>query len=357
MLLAEMRESGPQRLGWIVPLSGFIGGSASYVLVQRDSELAPFFAAALLGGWIWLCLQSSIRHKFDKLAGMRIDMAGTNLAIRAVQQSILFFSLPFFVLATQPLDPGQVFVTGAVVLSALATTIDAVYLKFISSRQLPFVTFHCLCSFVAGLVVLPVVITIPPEETFTAALMLVLFWLVMGAPLNRHHNELSIRNFLLALSFPLLVWSLKDHIPPTGMLVENSVLTNAVTNHKPDRILSEISLAQLSEGLYLFSSIKAPLGLSREVIFDWRHGQHSHEIASTITGADGEGYSAYALKQESMPDAAGHWTVDILTSERQLLDRVEFEVIPEPVYSASFTAPRAAFSMPRVTGLVIKPSM
>ncbi len=357
MLLAARGESGPQRFGWILPLFGLVGGSASYVLVQGNDELAAFVAVLLLAGWIWLCLQPSIRHKFDKIGGARRNSADINLAMRSIQQGILFFSLPFFVLATQTLDPGQVLITAVVISAALVSTVDSLYAKFIANRQFSFVTFHCLCSFVIGLVVLPVVIAIPAEKTFSAALMLVLLWLVTGAPLNRNHNDVSIRTFLLALVFPLVLWSMKDHIPPTGVVVENSVLTSEVADHKPGTSLSEVSLDQLSRGLYLYSSIKASLDLSDELIFNWRHGEHSDEMAVAISGGDKDGYSAYALKKEFLPDAIGHWTVDVLTSERQLLDRVEFEVIAGSAYSASFAAPRAEFSMPRVTGLVIKPSM
>jgi len=109
--------------------------------------------------------------------------------------------------------------------------------------------------------------------------------------------------------------------------------------------------------LYLHATIDAPLGLGEEVIFNWRHDDYSDEIAAATVGDHKDGYRTYALKKNFTPDSLGHWTVDILTSRRQLLDRVEFEVIPGPVYSSAFMVPSASLSMPRVTGFVIKPSM
>ncbi len=357
MLLAVGSGAGQQRLGWIWPLLGFIAGSASYVLVQREDELAKVIAVAMLAGWTWLCVQPSIRHKFDTIGGTRINKAAINRVTQSVQQGILFFSLPILVLSTQALDYGQVIVTGFVVLAAVLSTIDSVYEKFIASRQLPFVAFHCLCSFVSSLIVLPIVIRIPMEQSFNIALLLVVLWLVAGAPISRRHNEISLRIFIMALMFPLLAWSVKGHIPPAGILVERSVVTNGIANHEPVVVLSEVSLPQLKNGLYLHSAIDAPLGMSGELKFNWRHGEYSHEITGITVGDHEEGYRTYALKRDFAPDALGQWTVDILTPERQLLDRVQFEVIPGPVYSAAFAVPRAALSMPRVTGLVIKPSM
>jgi hypothetical protein len=356
MLLAVRSGAGQQRLGWIWPLFGFLGGSASYLLVQREDELAKIIAVAMLAGWTWLCLQPAIRHKFDVIGGARINKAAINRVAQSVQQGILFFSLPILVLSTQTLDYGQVVVTGVVVLAAVLSTVDSVYEKFIASRQLPFVAFHCLCSFAASLIVLPIVVRVPMEQSFNIALLLVVLWLVAGAPLSRRHNEISLRIFIMALMFPLLAWSVKGHIPPAGILAEKSVVTNGISNHDPLVVLSEVSVPQLKNGLYLHSAINAPLGMS-ELIFNWRHGNYSDEIAATTVGDHEEGYRTYALKKDFAPDALGQWTVDILTSERQLLDRVEFEVIPGPVYSSAFTVPRAALSMPRVTGLVIKPSM
>jgi len=357
MLVAARKEASLQSLGWVLPLSGFVGGWASYLLVQSELELVKAIAVALLAGWAWLCIQPSVRHKFDKINSRHSNQDAVNLVTRSVQQGILFFSVPVLIFSTQALDPGQVLITGFVVLAALLSTIDTIYEKFIAGRQLVFVTFHSLCSFIAGLIILPIAVKIPMENSFNLALFLVLLWLIVGAPLNRRHNELSMRVFITALLFPLLIWSLKDHIPPAGILVESSVLTNGIANHEPMEVLSEVDLAQLTRGLYLYSSIRAPLGLSKEVIFNWRHGTYSGDMASTTTGGHEEGYRTYGLKNDFMPDALGHWTVDILTAERQLLDRVEFEVIPGPVYSTAFTVPRTALNTPRVTGLVIKPSM
>jgi hypothetical protein len=357
MLLAVRSGAGQQRLGWMWPLFGFIGGSVSYLLVQREDELAKIIAVALLTGWSWLCLQPAVRHKFDVIGGKRINRVAIDRVTQSVQQGLLFFSLPILVVSTQALDYGQVIVLGLVVLAALLSTIDSAYAKFIASRQLPFVTFHCLCTFVASLVVLPIVVPIPMEQSFNVALMLVVLWLVVGAPLNRRHNDISLRKFALALIFPLFAWSMKDHIPPAAILVERSVVTNEIANHEPVVVLSEVSLPQLRNGLYLHATIDAPLGLGEEVIFNWRHDDYSDEIAAATVGDHKDGYRTYALKKNFTPDSLGHWTVDILTSRRQLLDRVEFEVIPGPVYSSAFMVPSASLSMPRVTGFVIKPSM
>lgn len=356
MLLAARREAGLQRLGWM-PLFGFIGGCVSYVSVQHEEALARVVAAMLLAGWVWLCFQTSIRYKFHKIRSPGDNEVAIDLVMRGVQQGILFFSLPFLVLSTQTKDPGQVLITAFVILSALLSTVDSLYQKFILNRHSSFVAFHCLCSFVASLILLPIAVTIPPEKSFNIALLFVLLWLVVGAPLNHRHKDISLRIFVLALAFPLIVWSVRAHIPPAGILVESSILANGIADQHMGNSLSKVNAEQLKRGLHLHSSITAPLGLSEGIIVNWRHGAYAEEVASTTTGGAVEGYRTYASKKYFMPDAYGHWTVDILTSERQLLDRVEFEVLPGLSHSPVFAAPRTELSMPRVTGLVIKPSM
>lgn len=357
MLLAARGGAGQQRFGWVWPLSGFAAGWASCFLIQRDDELARVIAIVLLAGWSWLCVQPSVRHKFDTVGGSWIDRRAINRLTQYIHQGILFFSAPILLLSTQTLDVGQVIVTGLVVLAALLSTIDAVYDKFITSRQLPFVAFHCLCCFVTSLIVLPIVMPIPMEQSFNVALLLVMLWLVGGAPLSRRHNEISLRIFMVALMFPLLAWSMKDHIPPANIFVERSVVTNRISDHEPVVALSYVNLPQLKNGLYLHSAIDAPLGMSQGVIFIWRHGSYSDETAATTIGDKTDGYRSYAHKKDFALDALGQWTVDILTSDRQLLDRIQFEVVPDPVYSSAFTVPSAVLRAPRVTGLVIKPSM
>jgi hypothetical protein len=363
MLLAARREAGLQRHGWIVPLSGFAGGWGSLLSMRGQDELAKFLAVIVLVSWAWLCIQPSVRHKFDKINCRQVNRDAVNRVTQAIQQGILFFSLPFLVLATQMQAPGQIFVTGFVVLAALLSTVDAMYQKLIANQQMPFVVFHCLCSFIVSLIVLPIVVAIPEDKSFTIALLLVLLWLVVGAPLNRRHHELSVRVFMIALLFPLGVWSLKNHIPPIGTLMENPAVSLETANREATQTAVEVNLAQLEQDLFAYPSSKVPpADPNQGMVLDWRYGAYSDNRASTIMSGHEDGYRTYGLKHDFVPDASLHWsantfTPESLTLESQMLEHVDFDIIPEHVYSPAFTVPRAELSTPRVTGLVIKPSM
>jgi hypothetical protein len=361
MLLAARREAGLQRHVWIVPLAGFTGGCGSLLSLQRHDELAKFLAVILLVSWAWLCIQPSVRHKFDKINCRQVNRDAVNRVTQAIQQGILFFSLPFLVLATQMQAPGQIFVTGFVMLAALLSTADAMYQKLIANQQMPFVVFHCLCSFVVSLIVLPLVVTIPEDKSFTIALLLVLLWLVVGAPLNRRHHELSARVFMIALLFPLAVWSLKNHIPPIGILMENPVPSLETADRKSMQTLAEVDVGQLEQALFAYPLSKVePAGLNQEIVLDWRHGANNR--ASTIMSGNADSYRTYGLKHKFMPEVPLHWSGNAFMPEssalgRQMVDHVDFDALPGHVYSPVFTVPRAELSTPRVTGLVIKPSM
>jgi hypothetical protein len=66
--------------------------------------------------------------------------------------------------------------------------------------------------------------------------------------------------------------------------------------------------------------------LSQQVVFEWRHKDERERIPIEIQGGRAEGFRAYSRKQVFPADAAGLWTVDVLTPQAQLLERLRFVV-------------------------------
>lgn len=314
-----------QRFGWILPIGGFLGGWGSFILIHRGEELARIIAAAIVAGWLWLFVQPLVRPLLKKLGGIEFCNITTNFVTQSIQQEVLFFALPFLVLSTRIADPGQVVFTSFVVLVALLSTIDPWYIK-IAKRPVLRLGFHSLCSFIAALIILPLVVKIPVERSFSIALGFVFLWMIIAAPLGLRDRQFSARAFALALLFPLGIWAMKSHIPAAGIQVRSAVLTSGISASEPIDELTRVSEAQLRKGLYVHASISAPSGLSQDIVFDWRHAGYSERIAATITGGRAEGFRTYATKRNFMQAPQGEWRVDILSPQGQLLDRVKFVV-------------------------------
>jgi hypothetical protein len=69
-------------------------------------------------------------------------------------------------------------------------------------------------------------------------------------------------------------------------------------------------------------AIRAPAGLSQQIVFEWRHNGEARAIAVEIHGGRAEGFRAYSRKHVFPADSTGLWTVDVLTPQAQLLERL-----------------------------------
>jgi hypothetical protein len=66
--------------------------------------------------------------------------------------------------------------------------------------------------------------------------------------------------------------------------------------------------------------------LSQEVVFEWRHNGEREQIPIEIHGGKADGFRAYSRKHVFPEDSVGLWTVDVLTPQAQLLERLRFVV-------------------------------
>ncbi|GJM11693.1 MAG: hypothetical protein DHS20C12_00960 [Pseudohongiella sp.] len=249
--------------------------------------------------------------------------------IQSLQQEILFFSLPFVLLSTTLHDAGQVVFAVMLMAAAVVSTIDPLYEKYIATTTLASITFQSFCSFVAALIVLPIVVQVPLGKSFYIALAFVIAWLVIVAPAILTSNY-SLRStaarLLVIISIPLILIAGREHIPAAGLQVSKSRVTSVVENHEPGAILSSIHQSELADGLYAYSSISAPKGLEQEIIFHWKHENHEEQISSQIIGGREEGFRTYSFKENFIEQSEGNWTIDITTAQGQLLERLEFIV-------------------------------
>jgi hypothetical protein len=172
---------------------------------------------------------------------------------------------------------------------------------------------------------------LPVELALTISLVSVAAWLLvtlpmsLGAPRSRRQTLLWIGSSLLA---PLALWLLREHVPAAGLVVTEAVITQSLDELTPGESVTTFSPARLADGVIAFAAVRAPMGLSQSIIFEWRHAGHEERIFAEIHGGNDHGFRTYARKRVFPADAQGRWTVDILTPQRQLLQRLRFDVEP-----------------------------
>jgi hypothetical protein len=315
------------RHAWLLPTSSFAAGWLGYVWVQRGESLARVIALLALLGWFWLLVEPWIRRRLERRR-KRVGNFLVNFVSQSLQQELLFFSLPFLIGATHR-DVGQVVFTGLVAVAAVLSTVDPVYERLIATRAARRMSFHAFCSWIAALVVLPMVLALPLEQALPISLLAVASWLVLTLPLSLYSLPGWPRRaaWLVGMvSVPWLFWQVRAQIPAAGLAVVDARVTQTLDGLTPGAPVHRVLHEDLAEGVIAFAAIRAPAGLAQRVIFEWRHNGERERIEAQIQGGRADGFRLYTRKHVFPTESLGRWTVDVLTPQGQLLERLEFVV-------------------------------
>jgi hypothetical protein len=327
MLLLPRVYTVAQRFPWLLPALSFAAGWLGFLLVQRGAALARLIALLALLGWVWLLIEPWVRKRLER-RHPRVGNLVVNFVSQSLQQELLFFSLPLLIGATER-DAGQIAFTSLVCVAALVSTIDPIYERVIARRAARRMSFHAFCSWIAALVVLPMVLLVPLERALPLSLVAVAAWLVLTLPLSLYSLPgWRAKTAWVAgmVAVPLVFFSLRAHFPPAGLAVTDARVTQTIEDLTPGAPTRTIPLAELGQGVIAFAAIRAPAGLAQNVIFEWRHKGERERIEVQIQGGRADGFRAYSLKRVFPDDARGRWVVDVLTPQHQLLERLEFVV-------------------------------
>ena len=231
-----------------------------------------FIALLALVGWSWLLIEPWLRRRIEQRKP-RMGNLVVNFVSQSLQQELLFFSLPLLIGATQ-LDAGQIAFTGLAAAAALLSTIDPLYERYVATRAARRLLFHAYCSWIAALVVLPMVLLLPLERALPVSLAAVGVWLVATLPLSLHSLQSVGRKtaWIAALIVvPILLWALRGQVPAAGLAVTEARITQSIDELTPGAAVRTLAPADLTRGVIAFAAIRAPAGLAQEVIFEWRH--------------------------------------------------------------------------------------
>ena len=317
-----------RRAPWLLPLISFSAGWLSFVLVHRGEALARAIAILALLGWPWLLIEPWLRRRLERRQ-QRLGNLVVNFLSQALQQELLFFSLPFLIGATE-IHAGHIAFTAIAGAAALLSTVDPWYERLIAVRAARRMAFHAYCSWLAALVVLPMALSWPIERALPWSLIGVTAWLVLTLPLSLY----SLRGVAARLAWvasvfiaPALLWLARAELPAAGLAVTEARITQSIDDLNPGPAVRRVGTAELERGVIAFAAVRAPSGLSQEVIFEWRHADHLERIVEQIEGGRSTGFRTWSRKEIFPENAAGDWTVDVLTPQQQLLKRLRFVVI------------------------------
>lgn len=317
-----------RRYPGLVALFGFVSGLASFLLVDRQASLAKIIAVVMLISWLWLALGHSLHRWLERCFGLRLPPPLLQYATQMIHQESLFFVLPFFAITTS-WNTGQVLFTGLLGLAALVSILDPLYYRVLAPRRWLYLAFHSLTLFAVLLTALPIILHLDTVQSYRWALSIAL---VLAIPSLAALTGRSWRRWLVApVLLVILVgagWLGRLWVPPATLWLTEVAISHDVRERAPSERLRRISVEHLTtEGLYAYTAINAPRGLSERIQHVWRwNGAEVDRITLQIQGGREAGYRAWTHKRNFPRDPRGQWQVQVVTEAGQLIGMLRFEV-------------------------------
>ncbi len=320
-----------QRHPGLVAIFGFASGLASFMLVERQAELARVLATVMLVSWLWLILENILRERIAQWFGFQLPPPLLRYATQMIHQESLFFVLPFFFITTT-WNSGQALFTGLLGAAALLSIIDPLYYRWLAPKRWLFLAYHSLALFAVLLTALPIILKLTTPQSYQLALaasaVLSFPSLFAIITVQRWWRGLLLVGLTLVLAAG--GWLARAWVPPATLWLTEVAVTIQLDNQNraPGQSLKLISVAQLrSEGLYAYTAINAPRGLSERIYHVWRHDSGEVErIALDIQGGRKQGYRAWTHKQNFPEQPVGNWQVQVLTEAGQMIGVLRFKV-------------------------------
>ncbi|WP_425913704.1 DUF5924 family protein [Pseudomonas sp. GWSMS-1] len=321
-----------QRNPGLVAIFGFASGLASFLLVERQAELARVLALVMLVSWLWLIMENILRERIAQRFGFELPPPLLRYATQMIHQESLFFVLPFFFITTT-WNSGQLLFSGLLAAAALISIIDPLYYKWLAPKRWLFLAYHTLTLFAVLLTALPIIFKLTTPQSYqlalAAAVILSFPSLFTIITVQRWWRGLLLVGMTLAIGAG--GWLVRVWVPPATLWLTEVAVTSEFDNQNraPGESIKELSVAQLrSQGLFAYTAISAPRGLNERIYHVWRRdGGEVERIALDIHGGRKQGYRAWTHKQNFPAEAVGRWQVQVLTEAGQMIGVLRFKVV------------------------------
>ncbi|MBZ5488904.1 DUF2914 domain-containing protein [Halomonas aquamarina] len=330
-------ERGIERLkpwSWLWPPMAFGAGLGSFFLVDRQQWLGAALALGLLLTWILLLSESLIGRWLAKRGHPTLSRGITTFIAQMIHQETLFFTLPF-ILITTVWNSGQTLFAVMVIGMALLSIIDPLYYKVAGRWRSLYFAFHALCVFLVVLVTLPIMLHLTTGQSLLLAMT---FMVLIAAPsfwhlLKRRSLKRWCAFLALTLALAYGAWLGRIWVPPATLWMTSTALSPSldIQQRTPQGEIALTPQAIRENGLYVYTAIRAPRGLSETIYHAWRHnGVALDTVELDINGGREQGYRAWSHKLNFPSDPTGDWRVDILTDSGQRLGLIRFTVSDDP---------------------------
>lgn len=315
---------------WLWPPMAFAAGLGSFFLVDRQQWLGAALALGLLFAWALLLSEGLISRWLSKRGHPTPPRGVATFIAQMIHQETLFFTLPF-ILVTTVWNSGQTLFALLVGGMALLSIIDPFYFKIAERWRSLYFVFHAQCVFLVLLVTLPIMLHLTTGQSLLLALGITIlvalpsFWHLL--------KQRSIKRwcafFAITLVLAYAAWLGRIWVPPASLWMTSSALSPGfdVEQRLPQGSMTLTPQAISENGLYVYTAIRAPRGLSETITHAWHHnGEALDVVALNIDGGREQGYRAWSHKQNFPADPSGDWRVDIMTASGQRLGLIRFEV-------------------------------
>lgn len=315
---------------WLWPPVAFAAGLGSLFLVDRQQWLGAALALGLLFAWVLFLTEGVMSRWLVRRGYPTFPRGVTTFIAQMVHQETLFFTLPF-ILATTVWNSGQALFALMVVAMAALSITDPLYYKIAEKWRSAYFIFHAHCIFLVTIVTLPIMLKLTTAQSLLLALgMMVLTGLPSFLHLLKQRTWQGWIIFgCLALLLASAGWLGRIWVPPATLWMTESALSPALNEgqREPDGTMVLTPDALKSRGLYVYTAIRAPRGLSETITHDWHHnGERLDTIELNIEGGREKGYRAWSHKMHFPEDPTGQWRVDIMTAGGQRLGLIRLTV-------------------------------
>lgn len=326
-------ERWVQRLrpyAWLWPPTAFLSGVLSFFLVDRQQTLGAILALGLLFAWL-LLLSENLIERFLAGRGYPTLASGVTAFIaQLIHQETLFFTLPF-VLATTAWASGQALFTLLMIACALLSILDPLYFRLAERHRWLYFAFHAQCVFLVILVTLPIMFQLTTSESLILAILATVFFSLPSlVQLLRPKGPIRWLAMIgLAIMLGAAAWAGRAWVPPATLWLTGTALSPAFDTaaRQPLGSMPLTVDALQRNGLYAYTSIRAPRGLRETIYHEWRHeGKLIDRIPLIIKGGRSQGYRSWSHKQRFPEDSAGSWRIDVMTDIGQRIGVVHFTV-------------------------------
>lgn len=306
------------------------------IFAQKGFAHARWLSISLAGAWIVVLLIFRLfgSGKERALEGRdKLRFFVMTYVLKNLYQGMLFFLLPFYWRSATLDTPNQYFVILLGVCAALST-LDVVFDQVLMRWKVAASIFYFVTLFACLNLVIPALL---PDMrslvtmTAAAAISALAFWMMHVPPRYLARPGVAAGLVAWTVGAVLVAYFGRAFVPPVSMYVAYGAVG-------PD-LLSDGRLAveahrlhhSLIHDLHAITDVMIPGGEGDHLMHVWNHegkeADRELDLFARAEGPPGTIRLRSQLDAEALvDDPVGHWTIDVMTLDGQLVGRIEFEI-------------------------------